>query len=434
VEKDLLNRVKTAEKDFQAQIDKAINHSLSEERKEAEDVIRGSLRDSQLKLVEELSELLKMLENDATASADEARAAFSAGLQLIIVIGLAAMVIAALTAFFMTRSITQPLSGAVKVAKSIAAGDLTVSINADEKSRDEIGQLLYAMDVMIKKLHGMIREVTGSTVQLATATEEMSAIMTDTTNNVSRQRSETDEVATAMNEMTATVQEVARNASQAAESAAQADQEAKSSKRIVDKTVQSINSLAQAIEEVAVATGRLNQETHNIGGVLDVIKGIAEQTNLLALNAAIEAARAGEQGRGFAVVADEVRTLASRTQQSTQEIQAMIERLQTGSKDTVRAMEQGLSLVQNTVQESEQAGTSLDKIVRSATSILEMNTQIATAAEEQSHVSEEINRNINNIAQVSEQTVEGARQTADATATLANLAVDLRQLVAQFRV
>lgn len=433
-ETSLLDNIKTAEIAYQKNIDKAINHSLSEETSEAAALTRGALRDSQLALITQLDSLHERLQKHSDATVLNMESIYDSARVTMIGLMLIALLIAVITAVVISRSITKPLSKAVAMAQTIAEGDLTMNQTITTDGNDEVGQLLQAMAKMHNNLQTVIRKVTGSTVELASATEEMSRIMSDTTANVSRQRSETDEVATAMNEMTATVQEVARNASHAADSAAQADKEAQASKLIFDQTSSSIQDLASAIREVASATGKLTEETNNIGGVLDVIKGIAEQTNLLALNAAIEAARAGEQGRGFAVVADEVRTLASRTQNSTQEIQAMIQRLQAGAKDTVRAMEQGLTLVETTVDASARAETSLETILKSATTILDMNTQIATAAEEQSQVAEGINRSVNNIAMVSEQTVNGAQQTASASSTLAKLAIDLQSLLSQFRI
>jgi methyl-accepting chemotaxis protein len=301
-------------------------------------------------------------------------------------------------------------------------------------TQDETGQLQTATHKMAKELHGLISEVTGSTAQLSSAAEEMSVITEQSKRGVQQQQTEIDQIATAMHEMATTVQEVARNAAAAADAAHKADDEAKSGQRVVTQTVEAIDAVAHEVESAAEVIHKLAADSTSIGAVLDVIRGIAEQTNLLALNAAIEAARAGEQGRGFAVVADEVRTLATRTQESTQEIQKMIERLQTGAKSAVQVMEQGRGKAQVSVQQAARAGTSLDTIASAVGAISDMNAQIASAAEEQGAVAEEINRNIANIRQIANQTASGAEQTATASAELAKLAVHLQTHVGRFKV
>ncbi|MGD8593954.1 MAG: methyl-accepting chemotaxis protein, partial [Gammaproteobacteria bacterium] len=232
----------------------------------------------------------------------------------------------------------------------------------------------------------------------------------------------------------ATVQEVARNATEAANAASHSDEEAQKGQAVVDRTINAIDALASEVDRAANVIHRLEQDSDQIGTVLDVIKGIAEQTNLLALNAAIEAARAGEQGRGFAVVADEVRTLASRTQQSTAEIQQMIERLQAGAQEAVSVMDDSRSRAADSVSSAQSAGQSLQSITGSVASITDMNTQIAAAADEQSAVAEEVNKNIVNINHAAERAADGAKQTSAASNALAGLAQDLQALVGQFKV
>ena len=333
--------------------------------------------------------------------------------------------------WYMNRSF-KPLQTAISAMQTIAAGDLTVHINI--KSNDETGQLLTALKAMLEKFRAMIQQINNATTQLATATEQMSAITHETNQGMQVQRSETDQVATATNEMRATVQEVSNHAARASAAAQHAQQEAQSGKKVVDQTVQVITTLANEVEETAAVIQKLEVESTNIGTVVNVIRSIAEQTNLLALNAAIEAARAGEQGRGFAVVADEVRTLANRTQESTQEIRKMIEKLQTGSKHAAQVMEQGRNRTRSTVEQATKAGASLETITQAVSTIVEMNMQIASAAQEQTAVAEEINRNIVNISEVSDQTAHATQQLSQSSAELSHLAIDLQSLVNQFKV
>ena len=347
---------------------------------------------------------------------------------------LIAIIIGAAVAFFVSRGITIPLNATNNMLKDIAEGDGDLTIRVPVKTKDEIGDLGINFNAFITKLQGIIGEISGATSQLAAAAEEMAAITEETSAGVENQKNETTQVATAITEMTATVQEVANNAESASAAAADADSEAKAGNQVVSTTVQSITELAAGIESAATVIEKLKGDSENIGTVLDVIKGIAEQTNLLALNAAIEAARAGEQGRGFAVVADEVRTLAGRTQESTAEIEDLINALQNGSEDAVRVMTQSRESASATVEEAKHAGESLTSITRAVGTILDLNTQIATASEEQSAVSEEINRNVVNIQDISEQTSSGSEQTATASAELARLGEQLQNLVGQFKV
>ena len=330
------------------------------------------------------------------------------------------------------RRALQPLDDVQGVLKSVSEGDLTVNIEVG--SDDEVGHMLNSVSAMVDRLRHMISEITSSTSTMSNSSNEMHDISELTNQGINQQQMQIDQVATAMNEMTATVQEVARHAQEAASSATQADNEAEQGRQVVDKTITSINSLATEIENAADTIKKVEADSIQIGTVLDVIKSIAEQTNLLALNAAIEAARAGEQGRGFAVVADEVRTLASRTQQSTQEIQEMIEQLQSGSQVAVAAMDSSQEKAQTTVEHATSAGSSLESITSKVKSITQMNFQIATAAEEQSAVSEDINRNIVEISQIAEQSVAGSQQTASASNGLSEIAKELENLVTQFKV
>jgi len=314
----------------------------------------------------------------------------------------------------------------------LADGDLTVNIKL--LAHDEMRSISDNFNTMAEQFAALIQQIISTAGQLATATEEVSSIARESATNIERQRLETDSVATAINEMNATVQEVASSATNAASAATNADNEAKGGKAIVESASAAIAQLAQEVENAGGVIQAVEKDSESIGSVLDVIKGIAEQTNLLALNAAIEAARAGEQGRGFAVVADEVRTLASRTQQSTQDIEGMINKLQVGSRNAVEVMQKSREQAQKGVEQAKEAGQALEAITRAVTTINEMNTQIASAAEEQSAVAEEINKNVTSISQISEQTSTGAKQTTTSAEELAKLASDLQNLVSQFKI
>ncbi len=318
-----------------------------------------------------------------------------------------------------------------EIASAISEND--ISHTCDMESHDMIGEIIDAFNMMASNLRDMIGQISGATTQLAAAAEQTSTITDETSQGVQAQQAEIDSIASAMDEMTSTVQEVARNAADASNAADAADGEAKNGALVATEAIGGIDSLVTEVDEAASVIRNLEQESENIGSVLDVIRGIAEQTNLLALNAAIEAARAGEQGRGFAVVADEVRTLASRTQQSTQEIQDMIQRLQSGAGNAVKVMEGAQGQAQASSELVEKAAESLASIAGSVSAINDMNTMIASAAEEQSAVAGEMQSNMRNIREVADRSADGAQQTAQASEELARLAAEQQALMAQFR-
>ncbi|MDX9767245.1 MAG: methyl-accepting chemotaxis protein, partial [Ectothiorhodospiraceae bacterium] len=298
----------------------------------------------------------------------------------------------------------------------------------------ELSALARAFNRFVAKIRDTVTQVAASVSSLASAAEQMSVVTAETQTGVDRQRNETDRVATAMNEMFSTSQEVAGNAGAAAEATHSVDESSAQGRQVVDQAIASINQLAGEVERAAEVIHALERDSEQIGSVLDVIRNIAEQTNLLALNAAIEAARAGEQGRGFAVVADEVRTLATRTQESTQEIQSMIERLQGAAQEAVRVMDGGRSKAQNTVEQASVVSATLASITEAIGTINDMNTQIAVASREQTQVAEEMNRNIVNISDVAEKNAHGAGQLASAVDALTEVAGQIRALVGQFKV
>ena len=315
---------------------------------------------------------------------------------------------------------------------SAGGGDLTARLPTGY--RDEIGDLRTAVNEFIQQLHTMITSIIADIESLAEESNKLRMSGNDLSVAADTQRIESSQVATSVNEMSASVHEVARNSNSAADATQNATDQALKGSRVVSETIDTIDALAKEVDNASDVIQQLASDSHDIGSVLDVIKGIAEQTNLLALNAAIEAARAGEQGRGFAVVADEVRTLASRTQQSTQEIHGMIERVQTGAINAVDAMHKGREQAHRTVQQATEAGQSLEDISKTIDSINSMNSQIATATVQQSSVAEEINENIESINSSCEKTADAATQVARASDQLSSLASRLQQLTMQFKV
>lgn len=342
-----------------------------------------------------------------------------------------ALIIGIGAALLITRITVAPLNQLVGHASKIADGDLTHDIVTARK--DELGRLMMAMQVMTENLRRMVREVADGVSQIASAAEELSTVTEQTSTGASQQRDETDQVATAMNEMAATVQDVARNAESAATSASSSDEQAKEGHRIVTSTVTTIEVLSEEISENAGLITKLRDDSANIGTILDVIRSIAEQTNLLALNAAIEAARAGEQGRGFAVVADEVRALAQRTHESTGEIEVLVNTFQHGANEAAESMLSSSHSAEAAVEVARRAGEALSQIADAASNIQAMNLQIATAVEEQTSVAEDISESVVNIREVTEQSATANNQIAVSSTDLARLGGELQRTVERFK-
>ncbi|WP_413472834.1 methyl-accepting chemotaxis protein [Shewanella baltica] len=351
----------------------------------------------------------------------------------IVVIGalIVALVLGPLLAWFISGQIIGPLKQTLITARKIAAGDLSSVINSERK--DEMGELLRAMGEMNNTLKQVLTQIGDSVVKLASSAEVLSAVTEQNSIGMDNQRSETDQVATAIHEMSATVQEVSASAENAALAAKEADHTTATGNKKVIEAVYQIELLAKEIVTTASAMERLQAESNNIGAVLDVIKSVADQTNLLALNAAIEAARAGEAGRGFAVVADEVRSLASRTQSSTEEIENMIINLQKGTLESVQMMTKSRTLSDDAVSLSREAEKMLVDIADAVSRIQDMTHQIATASEEQSVVAEDINKSIVRVSDIAEQTSAGAAETARSAEDLANLGITLKELLGRFK-
>jgi methyl-accepting chemotaxis protein len=342
---------------------------------------------------------------------------------LLIVNLLSIIAIVILSTIYYKKHIVKAADTQKLIQKIVDDKDLSIEITTDITNTHSISN---SLSHLVEDLKAFISQTVNSSMQISSSAEKLSVIIDSTNEGVRRQQSESEQVATAMNEMAATVQEVARNASDAAQASQQADEAAQAGKDIVNQSITGINNLAREVENTSSMLDRLQSETNEIDSVLGVIQSIAEQTNLLALNAAIEAARAGESGRGFAVVADEVRTLAQRSKDSTEEIKNIIEKLQSGAQEAVKAMSAGLDKANQSVEQANQAGQSLDTITLAVSTISDMNAQIATASEEQAAVAEEINRNIVNIVQIAEETSSGAHATADTTEELATVAMQLQ--------
>ncbi len=346
--------------------------------------------------------------------------------------GLIGIALIMLLAGLLIRAIVQPLKAAIKVAERIASGHLDEDIVA--RGEDETGQLMRSLEEMQKALRRFVEDVARTSDQVNEAAADLSRVAAETVRGSLDQLNRTDQVATAMTEMSATVAEVAGNAAEAADAAQSADREAEQGREVVRIAMDAIRVLASEVEQGGAEMQELAEQSLRIGGVVDVIRSIAEQTNLLALNAAIEAARAGEQGRGFAVVAAEVRNLASRTQTSTDEIQSMIQRLQTGSQQAEARVAAGHDKAQVSVSQAGEVASSLDGIARAVEHIHDMNEQIASAAKQQSAVATDVDHNIQMITRIADATSQQAQRTAVAAEQLSGLSSQLRNVVQRYRV
>ncbi|SCZ35893.1 methyl-accepting chemotaxis protein [Pseudomonas sp. NFACC48-1] len=355
---------------------------------------------------------------------------YGSAFNMVVVLLVVATGLTLLFAWLLTNSITKPIANALDAAEEIAKGNLTRPIVVD--GSDEAGRLLRAMSTMQEKLRDTLQRISGSATQLASAAEELNSVTDESARGLTQQNNEIEQAATAVNEMTSAVEEVARNAVSTSEASKNATTSAGDGRDLVQETVSAIERMSADVQSTAALIGNLADESRDIGKVLDVIRGLADQTNLLALNAAIEAARAGEAGRGFAVVADEVRALAHRTQQSTSEIERMIGSIQSGTEHAVDSMRNSTERAESTLNIARGAGMSLDTINTAIVEINERNLVIASAAEEQAQVAREVDRNLVNIRDLSVQSATGANQTSAASAELSRLAVDLNNMVGRF--
>ncbi|MFI8382698.1 methyl-accepting chemotaxis protein [Pseudomonas sp. NPDC079086] len=402
------------------------------DRDAAIEVTNGTLNshaDSMAKALVELSEVNRL---GATTAADTSSEVFTSARMWVIVMIVLALGLTVILAMIFTRSIVAPLAEVVQVAEVVAGGNLTQSIEV--RGTDEPARVMSALKSMQQSLRSTIQSISDSSTQLASASEELSAVTEDSTRGLHQQNNEIEQAATAVNQMTSAVEEVARNAVSTSEASSESNRTAQHGREQVRQTVDSISHLADDVTHTSSEVEQLAGQVRDISKVLDVIRSIAEQTNLLALNAAIEAARAGEAGRGFAVVADEVRALAYRTQQSTREIEQMVSGIQQGTDKAVNAMQNSNSRARSTLDVAKAAGQALDEIAAAISQINERNLVIASASEEQAQVAREVDRNLVNIRDLSMQSSAGANQTSAASQELSRLAVDLNALVARFSI
>ncbi len=381
-------------------------------------------------IVKDLAMLFQVNSTGANASVTRANEAYTAANLLTITMIVIALVLTGVLSLVVTRSITAPIQTALVATERVASGNLTKRIESE--GQDEPARLLAGLAMMQDNLRSTIGEIADSSTQLAAATEELSSVAEDATRNLHRQNDEIQQAATAVTEMSAAVDEVARNASSTAEASNESSRFAKEGRERVQQTVASIQSMTNEVLKTSELVEGLAGQSQDIAKVLDVIRAIAEQTNLLALNAAIEAARAGEAGRGFAVVADEVRALASRTRTSTQEIEEMMGKILDGSNAAATSMRSSAEYTQSTLNVALDAGKALDEIFNRSGLISDRNLLIATASKEQAAVAREVDRNIVNISDLSTQTAAGANQTSASANELARLAANLNGLVARF--
>ncbi len=431
-EQELFNKVAGDVAAYQSKIDELMTLSKTQTYQEMALFIQDTTKPQAVALQASLAELIDLNNQGAIESGATSDASFKNGLTFVIALSVITIIITILVAITFTRSISRPILALLGSTQKIASGDLRTPVAVN--GADEITELQNATAAMLASLKGTIQHISDSSGQLASAAEEMSSITKESTAGIQRQTMETEQAAAAVNEMTAAVEEVARNAVSASHSTQESERSARTGQERVGQTIASLEKLSATVTQTGVEVEGLANQAQNIAKVLDVIRSIAEQTNLLALNAAIEAARAGEQGRGFAVVADEVRALAHRTQSSTQEIEQMIQGIQKDSTRAVQSMQQSSSEAGSTLLIAHEAGAAIKQITVAISDINERNMLIATASEQQAQVARSVDENLVSIRDLSVQSSSAASQTSIASNELSQLAVDLNRLVARFSV
>ncbi|QBJ62048.1 methyl-accepting chemotaxis protein [Pseudoalteromonas sp. DL-6] len=384
--------------------------------------------------ISQMANLVNAIEQDMANDELEAQARHSSAYSLMLVITLIGLIAGIVIAIFISSKITSALNRLSHRMNDIADGEGDLTVTVDDSSKDETGDVARAFNKFVAKIRTTITSVASETTQVASTSEELSIVSNTTSAAVKKLHDETQQVATAMTQMNATIQDVANSAENATSSASDSNSNAKAGESMVNETVHAVDNLTKEINQSASAIEKLQADSENISTILDVIKGVSEQTNLLALNAAIEAARAGEQGRGFAVVADEVRTLAQRTKESAANIEQMIDKFQSGILTAIEVMTKSQQQTDLVVEKVSKTGETLRTINDYSSAINDMNAQIASAAEQQAVVADEISRNVVNIKQVTEQSSAATEQTSTASNEMAILGNNLLKLVQQFKV
>ncbi|MGE5111586.1 MAG: methyl-accepting chemotaxis protein [Acidobacteriaceae bacterium] len=431
--KEKLAIVRSSFADFKRSNERILALSNARQEKRASELSNGEALRTYEAAAAALDDSRKLVENAMNQQQTEANAAYAQVRLWMILVAVLGIGTCCTLAYFIVKKVIQGLSAVVDRIKDVAQGEGDLTKRIDVQNDDELGELSRWFNTFMDKLQEIIIQVAQSTEHIASASEELSSAATQTSQSAVTQKDQATQVAAAMQEMSSTVLQVSDNATKAAESARRAGETARNGGLIVGETVDVIQNLASSTRNTSAKIQELGKSSDQIGQIIGVIDDIADQTNLLALNAAIEAARAGEQGRGFAVVADEVRKLAERTTQATKEIAQMIKTIQEETQRAVDAMEAGTSAVEHGVESATKAGTSLQEIIRASEQVDDMITHIATAATEQSSATQQVNANMEQIAKLVQESSMGAQQSAKACGDLSDLALDLQRLVGRFK-